>query len=432
MTRSVFLKKFCNVTRPAKVPWAHAALLAIIYLAFISLGLPDGVLGVAWTTMRLDLNQPLAAVGLLTLMGTVASGLSTLASSHLLQRLGTGPVVMVSGFLTGLALLGYSVAPSLAWLLVLTIPLGLGAGTVDAGLNHFVASHYSSRHMNWLHGCWGVGATLGPLIMGSALLLPHGWTNGYRTIALLQLTLALLLLASLSLWTRQNAKPQAQTDSEAQQALIKPVSALATWLAPLAFFALCVGRDGHWPVGSQHSGGRARCGCGHRRAVGFTLLRCHHGRALWHRAGRQPAGQPAPDPAGSVDRHRWRGGICAAGSAGATGAGRSDVDGAGLRTDLPVDDARDSAALSGTHQRLGDQPAGWFFVHRGCRGAGSLWCAGRHRRAERRDASTGADFADSAGHYRTAEPAKLSRPHATSPPSCTRQSPADSSGASYL
>jgi len=211
------------------------ALLTIIYLAFISLGLPDGVLGVAWTTMRLDLNQPLAALGLLTLMGTMASGLSTLASSHLLQRLGTAVVVMASGFLTGLALLGYSVAPSLAWLLVLTIPLGLGAGAVDTGLNHFVAAHYSSRHMNWLHGCWGVGATLGPLIMGSALLQPHGWSSGYRTIALLQLTLAVLLLASLSLWTRENAKPQAQTNSEAQQALIKPVSTLATWLAPLAF-----------------------------------------------------------------------------------------------------------------------------------------------------------------------------------------------------
>lgn len=219
----------------AKPSWSHFALLAIIYLAFVSLGLPDGVLGVAWTTMRLDLNQPLAAVGLLTLVGTIASGLSTVASGHVLQRLGTGPVVMLSGFLTGLALLGYSLAPSLAWLLVLTIPLGLGAGAVDAGLNHFVAAHYSSRHMNWLHGCWGVGATLGPLIMGSALLLPQGWSDGYRTIALLQLTLAVLLLVSLSLWTRETAKPETQAQAEAQQALIKPVRTLATWLAPLGF-----------------------------------------------------------------------------------------------------------------------------------------------------------------------------------------------------
>lgn len=220
----------------AKLPWAHLALLAIIYLAFISLGLPDGVLGVAWTTMRLDLNQPLAALGWLTLVGTIASGLSTIASGHVLKRLGTGPVVMLSGLLTGLALLGYSMAPSLAWLLLLTIPLGLGAGAVDAGLNHFVAAHYSSRHMNWLHGCWGVGATLGPLIMGSALLVPHGWASGYRTLALLQLTLAVLLLASLSLWARENTNAETQADADAPQRLMQPVSTLATWLAPLAFF----------------------------------------------------------------------------------------------------------------------------------------------------------------------------------------------------
>jgi fucose permease len=219
----------------AKLPWAHLALLAIIYLAFISLGLPDGVLGVAWTTMRLDLNQPLAALGWLTLVGTIASGLSTIASGHVLKRLGTGPVVMLSGLLTGLALLGYSMAPSLAWLLLLTIPLGLGAGAVDAGLNHFVAAHYSSRHMNWLHGCWGVGATLGPLIMGSALLVPHGWASGYRTLALLQLTLAVLLLASLSLWARENTNAETQADADAPQRLMQPVSTLATWLAPLAF-----------------------------------------------------------------------------------------------------------------------------------------------------------------------------------------------------
>lgn len=225
-------------------PGAHIALLAIIYLAFISLGLPDGVLGVAWTTMRQDLNQPLAAVGLLTLVGTVASGLSTLTSGWVLQRLGTGPVVMASGFLTGLALLGYSWAPSFAWLLVLTVPLGLGAGAVDTGLNHFVAEHYSSRHMNWLHGCWGVGATLGPLIMGSALLLPHGWASGYRTLALLQLALAALLLASLSLWSQENARPQNSTHHDAEQTPVKTFNPLASWLAPVGFMLYVAGELG--------------------------------------------------------------------------------------------------------------------------------------------------------------------------------------------
>ncbi len=217
-----------------KVPLAHLALLSIIYLAFVSLGLPDGVLGVAWTAMRLDLHQPLAAVGLLTITLTVSSGLSTVVSGYVLNKLGTGPVVMISGFLTGLALLGFSLAPAFGWLLLLAVPLGLGAGAVDAGLNHFVAAHYSSRHMNWLHGCWGIGATLGPFIMGAALA-GAGWQSGYQTIALLQLSLALVLLLSLSLWKRENAKPPAEVHSDAQQARIKPVSTLATWLAPLGF-----------------------------------------------------------------------------------------------------------------------------------------------------------------------------------------------------
>ena len=176
-----------------KVPLVHLALLTIIYLAFISLGLPDGVLGVAWTAMQRDLNQPLAAVGLLTITLTVSSGLSTVVSGYVLNKLGTGPVVMISGFLTGLALLGFSFVPAFGWLLLLAVPLGLGAGAVDAGLNHFVAAHYSSRHMNWLHGCWGIGATLGPFIMGAALA-GAGWQSGYQTIASLQLALAVVLV----------------------------------------------------------------------------------------------------------------------------------------------------------------------------------------------------------------------------------------------
>ncbi len=219
----------------SRVPWAHLALLSIIYLAFVSLGLPDGVLGVAWTAMRLDLNQPLAALGLVTIVLTIASGTCTLFAGYLLNKLGTGPVVMVSGFLTGLALLGFSFAPAFGWLLVLAIPLGLGAGAVDAGLNHFVAAHYSSRHMNWLHGCWGIGATLGPLIMGAALLAPGGWQSGYQTIASLQLGLALILWLALPLWKRENAKPPPETTGNTAPAPTRPVTALATWLAPLAF-----------------------------------------------------------------------------------------------------------------------------------------------------------------------------------------------------
>jgi fucose permease len=219
------------LTRPDKV---HLALLAVIYLAFVSLGLPDGVLGVAWTAMRHDLNQPLATVGLISIMVTLSSATCTFFSHRLITHLGTGPLVMLSGFLTGLALLGFSMAPGFGWLLVLAIPLGLGAGAVDAGLNHFVAAHYSSRHMNWLHGFWGIGATVGPLIMGTALLSPAGWHSGYQVIALLQLLMAVVLWLTLPLWKLENATPPTDTQTEGN-VHHKPLAPLALWLAPLAF-----------------------------------------------------------------------------------------------------------------------------------------------------------------------------------------------------
>lgn len=215
----------------------HATLLAVIYLAFISLGLPDGVLGVAWPAMRVGLDQPLAAAGLITFTMTACTVTSSLASGRVLQRFGTGPVVMVSGVLTGLGLIGFSMAPSLAWVLACAVPLGLGAGAVDAGLNHYVADHYASRHMNWLHGCWGIGAMTGPLVMGAALLDAGGWQGGYRVLGILQLLLALLLLATLGLWRRVPVRaPDAAHGPDAER-VRRAVPAWAGWLAPALFVA---------------------------------------------------------------------------------------------------------------------------------------------------------------------------------------------------
>ena len=211
---------------------AHFTLLAVIYLAFISLGLPDSVLGVAWPAMRTTFGQPLPAAGLITLILTACSSLSSFASGAVLRRWGIGPVVMVSGFLTGLALLGFALAPSFVWIMLLAVPLGLGAGSVDAGLNHFVAEHYSSRHMNWLHGCWGIGATISPFIMGSALAGAAGWPAGYRTIGLVQLTLALLFLLTLRVWQHEHAKPQRAADPLARRDRRSRPPAWASWLAP--------------------------------------------------------------------------------------------------------------------------------------------------------------------------------------------------------
>ncbi len=214
---------------------AHTALLGLVYLSFISIGLPDGMLGVAWPAIRLQMDQPLAAVGAITMTMTACSAASSLMAGAIVQRIGTGAVVAGSCLLTALGLLGFSVAPSFGWLVALAVPLGLGAGAVDASLNHFVSAHYSSRHMNWLHGFWGVGATTGPLVMGMALASAGGWTAGARNIGLMQLALALLLFATVSLWSRETAQAPADADQPGQQAVNPAPPPLALWLAPLCF-----------------------------------------------------------------------------------------------------------------------------------------------------------------------------------------------------
>jgi len=214
---------------------AHLLLLAIVYVSFVSLGLPDAVMGVIWPAMREDLGQPLAAVGVLTITMTVCAALSAGFAGRIVARVGTGVVVAASCLMTALALVGFSVAPSFAWLVLLGIPLGAGGGAVDASLNHFVAAHYSSRHMNWLHGFWGVGATTGPAVMGLALAGPGGWTRGVLTLGLAQLTLAALLWATLPLWRREHSHPTDAAAADEPPVVFKPVARRALWLAPLCF-----------------------------------------------------------------------------------------------------------------------------------------------------------------------------------------------------
>jgi len=213
----------------------HLLLLAIVYVSFVSLGLPDAVMGVIWPAMRADMGQPLAALGVLTLTMTVCAALSAGFAGRIVARVGTGVVVAASCLMTALALVGFSVAPSFAWLVLLGIPLGAGGGAVDASLNHFVAAHYSSRHMNWLHGFWGVGATTGPAVMGLALASPGGWTRGVLTLGLAQLTLAALLWATLSLWGRERSHPTDVIADGEPPVVFKPVVTRALWLAPLCF-----------------------------------------------------------------------------------------------------------------------------------------------------------------------------------------------------
>ena len=178
-------------------------LLALIYVSFISLGLPDSLLGSAWPQMQESLGVSLSLGGVISFLITASTILSSLMSHRVIQRFGTGGVTMCSVAMTALALLGFSLSNSFFTLCLWAIPYGLGAGSVDAALNNFVALHCKAKHMSWLHCFWGIGATGGPYIMGLCLSRGMGWQAGYRTISFLQMALTLILLLSLPLWKKQ-------------------------------------------------------------------------------------------------------------------------------------------------------------------------------------------------------------------------------------
>ena len=175
-------------------------LLVIIYLAFISLGLPDSLLGSAWPVMHMEFGVPISYAGAVSMMIAAGTILSSLLSDRLTRRLGTGRVTAISVGMTAAALFGFSISGTYRMLLLWAIPYGIGAGGVDAALNNYVALHYASRHMSWLHCFWGVGASVGPVIMGAAITGGMGWNGGYRIIGILQIVLTAILVFSLPLW----------------------------------------------------------------------------------------------------------------------------------------------------------------------------------------------------------------------------------------
>lgn len=223
--------------------------LLIIYLAFISLGLPDSMLGAAWPVMQPDFQAPLETAGLLFMI--IASGtiVSSLASGAILKRFGTGKVTLVSCIMTAAALLGFSFSPSLVWLIVCAIPLGLGAGTVDAGLNHYVAAHYKAHHMSWLHCFWGVGATLSPMIMARFISGESSWRGGYLAVSGIQFALVVILFLTLPLWDRvaasrstgsnQEREDQEGLGAEAGDEPRKPLQIKGVKLALVSFLFYC-------------------------------------------------------------------------------------------------------------------------------------------------------------------------------------------------
>lgn len=212
-------------------------LLAVIYLSFISLGLPDSLLGSAWPTIYQQFEVPVSYAGILSAIIAVGTIVSSLQCDRLIRRFSAGVITAVSVAATALALFGFSISSSFWMLCLWAIPYGLGAGCVDAALNNYVALHYASRHMSWLHCMWGVGASIGPVIMGLALTGGKGWTGGYRYIALLQTVLVVILALSLRLW----AKPDRQTEAHQGAPLsLREIIAIPGAKAILiAFFCYC-------------------------------------------------------------------------------------------------------------------------------------------------------------------------------------------------
>jgi len=189
-------------------------LLAMIYLAFISLGLPDGLLGAAWPVMYEQLGVPISGAGIISVLICAGTIVSSLCCDWVNRKLGTGKVTAISVALTAMALLGFSVSNSFWMLCLWAIPYGLGAGSVDASLNNYVALHYASRHMSWLHCMWGLGASIGPYIMGAVLTGGGPWTSGYRIVGLLQVVLTAALIMSLRLWKGNEPAEEVQTQKK--------------------------------------------------------------------------------------------------------------------------------------------------------------------------------------------------------------------------
>ena len=186
-------------------------LLAIIYLSFISLGLPDSVLGSAWPAMAAQLHAPMWGAGLISMTVCLCTTISSINSARLIRRFGTGRLTAFSVVMTAAALMCMSMVPHYAFLLLLSVPLGLGAGAVDAAMNNYVALHCEAKHMNWLHCFWGVGTVVSPMILSALLSSGFTWKAGYRGVSILQFAQSILLFSTLHMWHGESAKTEEKT-----------------------------------------------------------------------------------------------------------------------------------------------------------------------------------------------------------------------------
>lgn len=224
-------------------------LLIIIYMSFISLGLPDAVLGSAWPSMYKGLNVPVSYAGVISMIISGGTIISSLFSARIIRKFGTGKVTAISVLMTALSLLGFGISKSFIFLCIFSIPLGLGAGSVDVALNNFVALHYKARHMSWLHCFWGIGATIGPVIMSYSLIKNNAWGSGYKLVGFIQCILVVILFLSLPLWGRvAKGKSHSSEDKSSELRFGQLIKIKGAKSAFITFFCYCTleGTCGLW------------------------------------------------------------------------------------------------------------------------------------------------------------------------------------------
>ncbi len=224
-------------------------LLVVIYVAFIGLGLPDTILGASWPLMRIDLNTPISAAGILSIITSLGTIVSSLLTPKFLRILGTGKLVAYSIALTAIASLGYGFADSFGILCLWAIPMGIGAGAVDVAMNNFAAVYLESKHTNWLHASWGIGATLGPSLLSLSILTGNGWRGAYEIVAVFLAIIFAMVLISLPLWKKTEARsgvsgaaalektaPDSKPNNSAQLSFRKSLRVPGMKLSFLTFF----------------------------------------------------------------------------------------------------------------------------------------------------------------------------------------------------
>lgn len=212
-------------------------LLSIIYLSFISLGLPDSLLGSAWPSMYKEFNVAISYAGIISMIISAGTIISSLQSDRLTKRFGAGKITAFSVAMTAAALFGFSITHSYLFLCIWAIPYGLGAGSVDASLNNYVAIHYESKHMSWLHCMWGIGATIGPYIMGYAIT-NNNWNAGYRYISIIQIVLTAILFFSLPLWNKNDKENKEKINTKTLR-LIEIIKIKGSKEIMICFFCYC-------------------------------------------------------------------------------------------------------------------------------------------------------------------------------------------------